>query len=72
VDETNSIHFYYCVRDVSILSTECIKDLDVMLDSKLHFHRHADDVYSQTLRMLALISHITHTFSSLENVIVLY
>jgi hypothetical protein len=37
--KTNSIRFNYYVSGVSILRTDCIKDLGVMLDSKLYFHR---------------------------------
>jgi hypothetical protein len=33
--KTNSIRFNYYVSGVSILRTDCIKDLGVMLDSKL-------------------------------------
>jgi hypothetical protein len=32
--------------DVLILHSNCIKDLGVMLDSKLDFHFHVDFVYS--------------------------
>jgi hypothetical protein len=54
------------LRDISILNTDCINDLDVMLDSKLHFHCHVDDVYSQILQMLGPIRYITRNYSSLE------
>jgi hypothetical protein len=54
--KTNSIHFDYYVRDVSILRNDCIKDFGVMSDSKLHFY--VDYVHSQALRILGLISYI--------------
>jgi hypothetical protein len=47
--KTNSIHFNYFVKDVLILHAEYIKDLDVMLDSKLYIHCHVNFVYSQAL-----------------------
>jgi hypothetical protein len=45
--KTNSIHFKYSVKDVLILHSDCIKDIGVMVDSKLYFHCHVDFVYSQ-------------------------
>jgi hypothetical protein len=43
-----------------------------MLDSKLHFHRHTDYLYSRTLKPLGLIRFITYNFSSLDCLKVLY
>jgi hypothetical protein len=45
--KTNSIRFNYYVSGASILRTDCIKDLVVMLDSKLYFHSHVDYVHFQ-------------------------
>jgi hypothetical protein len=70
--KTNSIHFKYFVKDVLILRAECIKDLGVMVDSKLYFHCHVDFVYSQALRTLGLIRCITYNFSSLDSLVVLH
>jgi len=70
--KTNCVHFNYCVSNVLILRSDCIKDLGVMLDSKLYFHCHVDFVYSQALRTLGLIRYITYNFSSLDCLVVLY
>jgi hypothetical protein len=35
-------YFNYYFSGVLIVRTDCVKDLGVTLDSKLHFHRHAD------------------------------
>jgi hypothetical protein len=40
--KTNSIHYNHFVGNLLIARTDCVKDLGVMLDSKLHFHRHVD------------------------------
>jgi hypothetical protein len=48
-----------------------IKDLGVMLDSKLYFHCHVDFVCSQALRTLGLTRFITCNFSSLNSLVVL-
>jgi hypothetical protein len=58
--KTNSIHFKYFVKDVLILRAKYIKDLGVMIDSKLYFHHHVHFVYSQALRTLGLIRFITY------------
>jgi hypothetical protein len=47
-----SINLNYHVSDVLILHSDCLKDLGVMLDSKLYFHCHTDFVYCQELRTL--------------------
>jgi hypothetical protein len=65
--KTNSVHSKYFVRDVLIFRVECIKDLGVMVGSKLYFHSHVDFVYSQALRTLGLIRFITYNFSSLDS-----
>jgi hypothetical protein len=54
--KTNSIHFKYFVKDVLILRAECIKDLSVMLDRKLHFYCHVDFVYYQALMTIRAYS----------------
>jgi hypothetical protein len=59
-------------NNVSIFRTDCMKDIGVMLDSKLHFHCHADCAHSQRRRTLGLICYITFNFSSLDSLFVLY
>jgi hypothetical protein len=70
--KTNSIRFNYYVSGISILRTDCMKDLGVMLDSKLYFHSHVDYVHSQGLRILGLVRYIAYNFSSLDSLVVLY
>jgi hypothetical protein len=55
-----------------IVRTDYVKDLGVKLDSKLHFHRHIDNLYSRALKVLGLIRFITYNFSSLDFLKVLY
>jgi hypothetical protein len=43
-----------------------------MLDSKLHFHRYIDNLYSRALKLLGLIRFITYNLSSLNCLKVLY
>jgi hypothetical protein len=68
---TNGIHY---VDNLLIVRTDCVKDLGVMLGSKLHFHRYIDclHVYSLTLKLPGLIRFITYNFSSLDCLKVLY
>jgi hypothetical protein len=70
--KTNSIYFNYYVDNLLIVRTDCVKDLGVMLDSKLYFHRHIDNLYSRALKLLGLICFITYNFSSLDCLKVLY
>jgi hypothetical protein len=63
----NSIHFNYFVGDLLTARTDCAKDLGVMFDSKLHFHRHVGYLHSQALKLLELISFITYNFTSLDS-----
>jgi hypothetical protein len=50
-----------------IVRTDCVTDLGVTLDSKLHLHRHVDYLYSQILKLLRLILFITYNLSSLHS-----
>jgi hypothetical protein len=38
--KTNNIFFDYDFNGELILLTECVKDLYIMMDSKLRFHQH--------------------------------
>jgi len=50
--KTNVLYYTYKIWDLSITNMDTIKDLGVQLDSKLHFHAHADYIISQSVRML--------------------
>jgi hypothetical protein len=60
------------VGDLLIVRTDFVKDLGVMFGSKLHFHRHVDDLHSQALTLLGLLHFITYSFSSLSSLKVVY
>jgi len=45
----------------------CIKDLRVLIDSKLYLHHHMDYRFSQTDRLLGLIWTVTFSFASLHS-----
>jgi hypothetical protein len=57
--------------DLLIVRTDCVKNLGVMLGSKLHFHRHIQYKHSKALKLLGLIHFITYNFSSLDSLKVL-
>jgi hypothetical protein len=40
--KSNSVHFKYFVKYVLILRAECMKDLGIVVDSRLYFHCHVD------------------------------
>jgi hypothetical protein len=70
--KSNSIHFNYILGDLLTVRTDCAKDLGVMLDRKLHFHRHVGYFHSQALKLLRLIRFITYNFTSLGSLEVLH
>jgi hypothetical protein len=59
--------FSYFLCDQLIVLNDCVKDLAVMLDSKLHFHRHVNYLHSPVLKLLGLIRFITYNLCSLDS-----
>jgi hypothetical protein len=55
-----------------MVRTHCVRDLGILLDSKLHFHHQVDHLHSQALKLLGLIHFITYNFLSLDSLKVLY
>jgi hypothetical protein len=70
--KTVGFHFNYKLSNNPILRSQCVKDLGVLLDSKLCFHHHVDYISSQVLKMLGLIRYITSSFSTPHSLTVLY
>jgi hypothetical protein len=70
--KSNSIHFNYFLCDLLIVRTDCVKDLGVLLDSKLNFHRRVDNSQSQALKLLGLIRFIAYDFSCLDSLKVFF
>jgi hypothetical protein len=60
------------VDNLLIARTDCVKDLEFMLDTKLHFHRDIDNLYSRAPKLLGLIRFITCNFSYLVCLKVVY
>jgi hypothetical protein len=40
--KTDSAHFNYVLYDILIIRTDFVKHLGIILDRKLHLHRHVD------------------------------
>jgi hypothetical protein len=70
--KTNGLCYVYKIQDSSLPRTDTIKDLDVQLDSKLHFHAQVDYIFSQSLRPLGLIRTLTYSFYTLDCLLLLY
>jgi hypothetical protein len=70
--KTVGFHFNYKLSNIPILRSQCVKDLGVLLDSKLYFHHHVDYISSQGLKMLGFIRYITSSFSTPHSLSVLY
>jgi hypothetical protein len=52
--KTNFLNYEYPFCHATITRTSSIKDLGVIFDSKLHFHTHADYVFSECIKLLGL------------------
>jgi hypothetical protein len=59
--------FNHYVNHVSLLCSNCIKNLGVMLHSKLHVRCHVDYVHSRTLGTLGLIHYITNNLLFIDS-----
>jgi hypothetical protein len=70
--KTVGFHFNYKLSNNPTLHSQFVKDLGVLLDSKLYFHHHVDYISAQGLKMLGLIRYITSSFSALHSLSVLY
>jgi hypothetical protein len=66
------LNYQYRTGNSPILRADCIKDLGVYIDSKLHFHQHVDFLFSHTMKLLWLIRTITFSFSILDSLLMLY
>jgi hypothetical protein len=55
-----------------ILRTDCIKDLGVRIDCKLHCHHHVDFLFSHALKILRLILTLAFCFSTIDSLLMLY
>jgi hypothetical protein len=70
--KTNIMYFNYKLCNYLVTHSQCVKDLSVLLYCNLYFHQHIDYLLSLGLNMLGLIQYITSSFSTLENLLVLY
>jgi hypothetical protein len=68
----NVPYYNYKICDSSVTRTETIKDLGILLDSKLHFHAHVDCIFSQSIKTLGLIRTVTYSSSTLDSLLILY
>jgi hypothetical protein len=66
------LNYQYRLGNSFILRIDCIKDLGVLFDTKLHFHQHVDFLLSRTVKLLGLIRIITLYFSALDSLLMLY
>jgi hypothetical protein len=65
LQRTILLSFDYKLCESPVTCTDSITDLEVLIDSKLHFHHHVDYIFSQTIRLLGLIRAVT--FSSIQS-----
>jgi hypothetical protein len=69
--KTTVLNYQYRLGNSPILRSDCIKDLGVHIDSKLHFHQDVDSLFSHTMKLLGLIRTITFPFFTLDSLLML-
>lgn len=65
--QTGMVLITNCVKLLSC--TDCIRDLGVLIDTKLHFHQQEDNIFTQAIKLLGLIQML---LSSLHSPFCLY
>jgi hypothetical protein len=68
----NNINFNYKLCNKLESRSQCVKDLGILLYSKLYFHSHVDWIFSQSLNVLGLIRYIIFSSSALDGLMILY
>ncbi|CAG9814258.1 unnamed protein product [Phaedon cochleariae] len=66
------INFLYNIDNKSLSKVEVLKDLGVMIDSKLTFEAHIEKTVKKALRNLGFISRITKSFKNPKSLLILY
>jgi hypothetical protein len=67
--KTNVLNFQYNLRNSLILLTYCIKNCDVHIYCKLHFHYYVHFRFSHGMKSLRSIRTITFSFSTIESLL---
>jgi hypothetical protein len=70
--KTNVLNYQYRLGNSFILRTDCIKDLGVYTDCKLHFHRRVDYLFSHAMKLLGLIRTLISNLSTLDSLLILF
>lgn len=69
---TNPIHWEYKIGDTAIQRNEQVKDLGVLLDTKLSFNDHRSDIIDRANRQLGFIMRTTKEFTDVHCLKTLY
>ena len=68
----NSIIFDYRLNGTPLERVSHIRDLGVILDSKMHFEMHVETIKNKSLKMLGFICRNTNNFTNPKSLITLY
>jgi hypothetical protein len=58
------LKYWFTWTTLPIFYSDNIKDLEVFLDSKLHFRIHVNSIFSQCIKLLGIVRSIAFSFSS--------
>jgi hypothetical protein len=70
--KTNVLNYQYRLGNSVMLRNDCIKDLGVHIDCKLHFHRHVYFLFSHSIKLLGLNHTLTFSFPTADSLLMLY
>lgn len=66
------IDFKYNINETELTRLQIVKDLGIILDSKLSFDEHLDYVISKSLSMLGFLKRNTSDFTNIDSLLCLY
>lgn len=69
---SNPLHFNFSINGHNLDTVSCVKDLGVLLDTKLSFNTHIDGIVSRASKLLGYIRRTTTSFSNLRCLVILY
>lgn len=68
----NPLMTTYYINDAPLEQVTQVNDLGVLLDSKLKFNLHVDNIFRKSIRMLGFVSRIASNFSNIRCMKLLY
>jgi hypothetical protein len=65
--KANVLNSQYKLGESLTLRRDCIKDLGIHIDCKLHFHHLVDVPFSHAIKLLILVNKVPFSFSTTDS-----